>query len=179
MKDFDLFDGLLFAPQEDVQDGRINGYGGRDDAGHVLNLTITYRLDGDEDGLELRADRHDRSGHPPWGQIWMMTSRVLSNAIHRNRPTRFPLELRIDREKFTVRVNGRARKMTVYTCGDAASGTLKIGDEAVVITGSRNVFESLSLRSLERAEFDDFVRKSNAWRAEHRAALRESKRRKR
>ncbi|MFL5911367.1 MAG: hypothetical protein ACJ768_12425 [Gaiellaceae bacterium] len=177
MKDFDLFEGLLFAPQGDARDGRINGYGGRDDSGHILNLTITYRLDGDDSGLELRADRRDPIQYPSWAQLHMITSRVLSNAIHREGLTRFPIDLRIERESLTVRVNGRARKMTVYSCGDAASATLKVGDASVSITGPRHVLASLSLRSLERAEFDDFVRKNRAWRAEHRAALRESKRR--
>jgi hypothetical protein len=178
LKDFDAFEELLFAPEGVVRDTRISGYGGRDDSGHPTSLALTYRFEGEGNELELRADRRV-SAVPSWAQLYLLTSRALSNAFPRHGRVRFPLELRIERESLAIRVNGRVRKLTVYACGDAMAGFLKVGDAAVWLVGPRHVLTSLSLRTLTRTEYADLARRLRVSRARHRAALAVEKHRKR
>jgi hypothetical protein len=91
---------------------------------------------------------------------------LLLQSLHPGAPHRihFPLELRIDESKMSIRVEGRARRFRLLTCGDTSTALAEVDGIAVRITGPHAAFNGLALRRLSEEELATLIR-------EHRSGL--------
>jgi hypothetical protein len=160
----DAFGGALFVPVGDDHRAAISGWGWSDDAPTSCSLRFT-RESGGQIEISARA-----SGGTPDG---MLVHRLLFRSVGMGKPA-FPLEVRIERDKLRVRIDGRSRVFTSLSSGSRVIAFATVSGVAVDIEGERADLEGLVLRRLAKKEVKALVR---AKRAEHAQLHKRRKRR--
>ena len=149
---FAAFDGRLWALTEAIERCVISGWGGS--AGEPTSLSL--RTSGGATG-SLEIDTRRGMAFPVWGALHSVVLHSLDREISGSR-LQFPIEFRIERGKTTVRIEGRAKRVNLYTCGDTATAVVDAEGVLVRLIGPRAAFDSLSLRKLTEKELAALIR---------------------
>src|SRR6266851_5919204 len=105
------FDDRIWAPTEGFERCVIGGWGGA--TAEPTSLTLRTS-EGEEGALEI--DMRLGRELPLWIVLQSVVLRSVHSDFSRVRP-RFPIELRIDRGKTSIRLEERAKRVNLYTCG--------------------------------------------------------------
>ena len=160
----DALGGALFVPAGDQYRVTAGGWGWSENAPNHLHL----RCEGGSTGqIEVTARTHaPMSDH-------MLVHRLLFRSIGHGKIA-MPLEVRVERVKIRVRLDGRSRVLSALTSGSRAIAVVKVGDLTLEIEGKRADLEGLVLRRVTKKELKALVRDK---RAEHARLEKQRKRR--
>jgi hypothetical protein len=160
---FAAFGGRIWGPDERFEHCEIGGWGGG--TKDPRSLTLRCAVDGVDEPLEIETQLEGRA-LPDWVTMHSAAFRGVLRDLQRPR-LQFPLEFRIERRKTSIRLEGRATRVNLYTCSGTAAALVDAGGVTLGLLGPESAFDSLSLRRLTERELTALVRS-------HRARHRES-----
>jgi len=154
------FDGHILGPADCVGRCEVSGWGCGRLRSQPSSLSFRCTTDVDDQSFEIEM-RNDRAL-----PTWVALHSLLLQSLHPEIPhwIHFPLELRIDESKMSIRVEGRARRFRLLSCEDTSTALAEVDGIAVRITGPHAAFDGLALRRLSEEELATLIR-------EHRSAL--------
>jgi hypothetical protein len=150
------FEGTVPGP-DNLDDWRVSGHGSSGSEGRTsitsLTLSKTFGLPGDRAEIRLSTS--------PLRPVSVYVYRLLTESLHHVLPQsriHFPLEVRVEKERASIRVNGRSRACDLLVCGHTVHAGVRVGPVHVGVLGDRAFVESLSLRSLTERELARLLR---------------------
>jgi hypothetical protein len=129
---------------------RVTGWSGKSPS----HLRITF---GDEFRPLLHIDHRAGAHQLPDGVI---AGSLAFEALPRTR-LRFPFDLRFERDRISISVDGRRRRFTVISCAGLAVATATFDECAIQVEARAEVIESVALRKLTERELRQLIASHN------------------
>jgi hypothetical protein len=150
----DAFGGSIWGPEEGVDGWSISGSGSS--AQGLTHLGI--RRTPAESDRSLEIDTRRLPAFPRWLGLHGLISHGTHETLLRPR-LRFPLEIRVEKERTTIRLDGRTKRVDLYSCGTTGLIHIDMGDGlSVQALGALELFEGLAIRKLSEHEVAALVR---------------------
>jgi hypothetical protein len=149
------FDGRAVAPVAGPDLVKITGSSGAPDTPHGLTIGVLGKR-------RLTVETTLGAGYR--GSVSHQLFHLLFGAVTENRRPRVPLDIRIDRDRQRLLLDGRPRVFTVYACGRWAMATAEIRGNHVQLLATAEKMARIELHTLDARALEPLVEE---WAARH------------